>query len=260
MRLADFLDTANPLGTCYVLISGITHLYLVPVGDGFTTYLKDEIISELPYLSKIPVEIPQDWFSAEFKSKKRTGAAGTVYQNSLTFSLSKKVGSWMFDNRERHFWLIFRKGNEWFITGDDAMPYTIADEFASGKSPGEKNGFDVELVSTQLRPYHRYIEAVYTLSGTDWEAITPFAGAWAGVSGDFSVGEYLTYNGSIYQRNNEDVFANTPPDTNADYVEVGPYVVWDRFLDPAFGDYVLHDGSIYQNLTGSNGYSATIPD
>jgi hypothetical protein len=101
---------------------------------------------------------------------------------------------------------------------------------------------------------------VYTLSGTDWEELTPYAGAWAGSSAAFNLNDYLSYNGNAYQRTNTDVFTDTTPDANADYNDLGTLQNWLRTDTYAIDDLVLLDDRLYINLTGNNNYTRTITE
>jgi hypothetical protein len=86
----------------------------------------------------------------------RQSDAGINYDNSISFRYSKDVTEWLFQNKEKPFFLVFLKGAQWYVSGSNALPYYINYEYLTGKSPGEIQGYDIELTSSQLRSIIKY--------------------------------------------------------------------------------------------------------
>jgi hypothetical protein len=131
----------------------------VPLGDGFSTFLKPEVFTELPALDAIPVRLEIEIYKAEFSSKRRNGDSGTYFENAIGLSLISNVADWLQENQEKRFWIIALMGGRWIITGDESMPYWVENDYTLGNAPGQRQGWDIVLRSDQLRPYFVYQEA-----------------------------------------------------------------------------------------------------
>jgi hypothetical protein len=158
MTLQEFIDTSETVGSQEALCAGIDEIYLVPLGDSFSTFLKPEVFNVLPTLDAIPKRLEMEIYKSQFTSRKRSGEQGTYYENALGLSLISDTSSWLKENEERRFWIIALMGGRWIITGDESMPYWIENDYELGNAPGQRQGWDVTLRSDQLRPYFVYIE------------------------------------------------------------------------------------------------------
>lgn len=158
MTLSDFLATSETVGQELALSAGIDQLYLVPLGDGFSTFMKPEVFQSLPTLDAIPKRLELEIYKAQFTSKKRMGEQGEYFENSIGLSLISDVAAWLHDNSERRFWIIALMGGRWIITGDESLPYWVENDYELGNAPGQRQGWDVVLRSDQLRPYFVYQE------------------------------------------------------------------------------------------------------
>lgn len=156
MTITDFLATADVIGTTESLSAGIDKLYLVPLGDDFSLFFKREEMTSLPALDAIPLDFEMELQSAVFNSKRKQSSAGWYFENTITVNLLSDVADWFDVNQEKQFWIIALMGERWIITGDEAMPYRIDNDYMLGRAPGQKQGWDITLRSDQLRPYHTY--------------------------------------------------------------------------------------------------------
>lgn len=159
MELAELIATAQDVGSaCDVIFSGLDAIYLVPVGDGFSTLFHPELFTGLPTIDKIPQRIELEMESSEFRCAPKVSAAGRFWGNTLSMNSVRNVSDWVFSNRESRFWLILRSENRWIISGDDAQPYQLVSEYRSGKTIQEGQAWDIQLSGDQLRPYFIYEE------------------------------------------------------------------------------------------------------
>jgi len=157
MNLNDLIDGASNISTCDVEIAGIDALYLVPADMTQIFVFEPEIITDI-VTSETAIKIDFDFQSCNFKSRMRQSDAGINYDNSISFRYSKDVTEWLFQNKEKPFFLVFLKGAQWYVSGSNALPYYINYEYLTGKSPGEIQGYDIELTSSQLRSIIIYEE------------------------------------------------------------------------------------------------------
>jgi hypothetical protein len=261
MELLEFLETAEVQeGTCPVLISGITELYLVPLGDQFSTLFAQERIFWLPPMDAIPQRLKFDFESAQYKARQRNVAAGVAYECSLGFAMSGNVSEWLRANAEGRWWLIFRKGEEWFIAGDEDVPFRLNRDYGTGTAPGQKQGFDLELVSTQMQAFFRYKKATYTLDPAHWELKEPYIGTWS-TSNPADINNYMLYEGNIYWRELSENPHTDPPSGNTDYQDLGPLQPFNPSESAVVvGTVVLVDGSLYLNTSGNNNYEYTVAE
>jgi hypothetical protein len=155
MNLNDLILGATNISTCDVEISGIDALYLVPADMTQIFVFEPEIITDI-VTSETAIKIDFDFQSCNFKSRLRQSDAGINYDNSISFRYSKDVTEWLFQNKEKPFFLVFLKGFQWYVSGSNALPYYINYEYVTGKSPGEIQGYDIELTSSQLRSIIKY--------------------------------------------------------------------------------------------------------
>lgn len=261
MELQEFIDTAEVQeGTCPVLISGITELYLVPLGDAFSTLYAQERIFWLPPMDAIPQRLKFDMETAQYKARQRNSAAGVAYECVLSFAMSGNVSEWLRDNAEGRWWLIFKKGNEWFIAGDEAVPFRLNRDYQTGSAPGQKHGFDLELVSTQMQAFFRYKKATYTLNPAHWEELAPFIGEWS-LTNAAAVNDYMTYEGNVYWRELNEEASTLPPDGNSDYQDLGPLQPFNPSESTVVvGTVVLVGESLFRNTSGSNVFTYTVEE
>jgi hypothetical protein len=155
MNLNDLILGATNISTCDVEISGIDALYLVPADMTQIFVFEPEIITDI-VTTETAIKIDFDFQSCNFKSRMRQSDAGINYDNSISFRYSKDVTEWLFQNKEKPFFLVFLKGAQWYVSGSNALPYYINYEYLTGKSPGEIQGYDIELTSSQLRSIIKY--------------------------------------------------------------------------------------------------------
>jgi hypothetical protein len=155
MNLDDLIDGADTISGCDVEIAGIDELYLIPADTSQIFIFEPETITDI-ITDATAIEIDFDYQSCNFKSRMRLTDPGVNYDNSLTFRITKEISEWLFQNKERPFFIVFLKGFQWYVTGSNALPYYLNYEYITGKSPGEAQGYDVELTSSQLRPLIKY--------------------------------------------------------------------------------------------------------
>ena len=155
MNLNDLIDGAINISTCDVEIAGIDALYLVPADMTGIFVYEPETITDI-VTSETAIKIDFDFQSCNFKSRMRQSDAGINYDNSISFRYTKDVTEWLFLNKEKPFFLVFLKGLQWYVSGSNALPYYINYEYLTGKSPGEIQGYDIELTSSQLRQIIKY--------------------------------------------------------------------------------------------------------
>jgi hypothetical protein len=155
MNLIDLLNDAETISTCEVEIAGIDALYLVPADMSQLFVFEPDTITDIQTVESA-IHIDFDFQSCNFKSRMRQSDAGINYDNSISFRYSKDVTEWLFQNKEKPFFLVFLKGAQWYVSGSDALPYYINYEYLTGKSAGEVQGYDIELISSQLRPLIKY--------------------------------------------------------------------------------------------------------
>ena len=155
MNLNDLIDGAINISTCDVEIAGIDALYLVPADMTEIFVYEPETITDI-VTSETAIKIDFDFQSCNFKSRMRQSDAGINYDNSISFRYTKDVTEWLFLNKEKPFFLVFLKGLQWYVSGSNALPYYINYEYLTGKSPGEIQGYDIELTSSQLRQIIKY--------------------------------------------------------------------------------------------------------
>ena len=155
MNLNDLIDGAINISTCDVEIAGIDALYLVPADMTEIFVYEPETITDI-VTSETAIKIDFDFQSCNFKSRMRQSDAGINYDNSISFRYTKDVTEWLFLNKEKPFFLVFLKGLQWYVSGSNALPYYVNYEYLTGKSPGEIQGYDIELTSSQLRQIIKY--------------------------------------------------------------------------------------------------------
>jgi hypothetical protein len=155
MNLNDLIDGATNISTCDVEIAGIDALYLVPADMTEIFVYEPETITDI-VTSETAIKIDFDFQSCNFKSRMRQSDAGINYDNSISFRYTKDVTEWLFLNKEKPFFLVFLKGAQWYVSGSNALPYYVNYEYLTGKSPGEIQGYDIELTSSQLRSIIKY--------------------------------------------------------------------------------------------------------
>jgi hypothetical protein len=253
MELTDFISQASQVGSsCDAIFSGFEAVYLVPVGTGFSLFKQPELLPSLPDLSGDVFKIELEPESSVLRCKQNFEARGKNYSNSFGFKSIRNISDWLFENRFVKFWLILKQGDRYLITGDDAMPYTFEADYDSAKKLEEVGGFDAVLVSDQIRPFHIYRNAVFTLLGDDFTGLFPFKGDYSESPAVFN-GDYIIHLGKAYLAQAE--FMSGAPAGNPDYQDLGTYRIWSRFLTVAVDDIVLHDGELYQNTSGVNGFS-----
>jgi hypothetical protein len=255
MELKTIIDNSIAVGGCETYISGVSKVFLVDVGSGFSLLYAPETIESISNeMNSNAYKMEINFQSGVFTSKAKTSENGIVFENSLSFRLSNNVSEWLFSNKEKGFWLIFKKGEQWFISGDDMLPYYINMDYSSGKSAGEENGQGVELVSTQMKPYHIYKRFII-LSTADWTLMGELSGEGFLESSSYGAGEFVVYSGFVWQA----ITTVSPSVWDADeWSLVGQYSgVWENVTYP-IGNVVKLGGSIYYHETSNNGFTYNI--
>ena len=156
MLISGIRTLATDVGSeCDLILSGFEEVFLVPIGDGLTTWKRPELIEFIPELTaafKIDLE-PE---ASQLKCKYKRSAAGAMFENTFSFNSVRNVSDWIYENRFGKFWLLLKQGTRWIITGDDQLPYTIGADYDSGKQIQDRQGWDFTLVSDQDRAYFIY--------------------------------------------------------------------------------------------------------
>jgi hypothetical protein len=158
MELSEIIGSAVDVGNvCDQIFSGIEEIYLVEIGDGFSTDSKPEVLTDFPEITKPVYHFVLEPEASEFKSKPIKNRSGFLYSNTVAVKSIRNVSDWLNTNRYKKFWLIIKQGGtRWLVTGDDKVPFTIVGEFDGAKKMEEGQSWDFLLQADQLRPYFIY--------------------------------------------------------------------------------------------------------
>jgi hypothetical protein len=257
MELNQIVTAAQAIVGCQTIVAGIEEIYIVPIGDGFESLFRGVTVTEFPNITQTAIKIEADFQTAKFTSKEKLNDSGRYFENTLTFRLSRPLASWLYEHRDVKFWLMLKKGSEWIISGGDDMPYYLSQDFSSGKSVGDENGFDVEFASNQLRPFFIYEPKIVTLNSTDWSVVGPFYGEWS-ENQTWVSNDWVTYEGQLYFFSGQE---STPyPPNIGDWSTVGDFKgAWNagKF---SIGDLVYLNSQLFDNQTGDNQYTTNVPN
>jgi hypothetical protein len=259
MELIDFLAESTDVGNfCDRVYGGITEVYLVPAGGGFSLFLKPSEILELPTLDVSPFRIVLEPESCELRCRNIFDKNGSKFENTIIFRNIRKVYEWLHENRYKSFWVILKQGEtRCLVTGDDDMPYRYAADYAVEKEMQNEAAFTVSLKSTQLRPFHVIRFRFVVLDPNDWQEQTPYIGEWTLEKGAATQpNDFVKFEGNIYSKeSNRTSFEN--PAGNDDYAFLGPFSgSWEK--DGVYSGgitYVEFNGKLYYHLTLTNGYT-----
>jgi hypothetical protein len=257
MELIDFLAESTDVGNfCDRVYGGITEVYLVPAGGGFSLFLKPSEILELPTLDVSPYRIVLEPESCELRCRNIFDKNGSKFENTIIFRNIRKVYEWLHENRYKSFWVILKQGEtRCLVTGDDDMPYRYAADYAVEKEMQNEAAFTVSLKSTQLRPFHVIRFRFVVLDPNDWQEQQNYLGEWTLEKGVLASGnDIVTYQNSVYQKDsNRATFL--PPGANEDYVFLGVFAGNWTVDSNGNGEYVEFNGKLYLHLTLTNGYT-----
>ena len=263
MELIDFLAESIEVGNfCDRIYGGITEVYAVPVGAGFSLFLKPSELLELPSLEANPYKMVLEPESCELRCRNIVDGNGSKYENTITFRSIRKIYDWLHENRHKSFWLILKQGEtRYLICGDDDMPYTFASDWTSEKEIQNESAFTVSFKSTQLRPFHVIRARYVVLDPNDWQEQTPYIGEWTIEKGAvIQPNNFVKFEGNIYSKETSRTSFENPAG-NDDYALLGPFSGnWEK--DGVYSGgiiYVEFNGKLYYHLTLTNGYTYIYP-